>query len=61
MLFDKMLDSGFSSDMFTFIALVSGCSHTGLIEEGQILFQRVHTEFGFSPSAENYAYLVDVR
>lgn len=59
-LFDKMIDLGFSPDGITFIALLSGCSHTGLTAEGQKLFHRMHTEFGISPSAEHYACLVDM-
>ncbi|XP_058185409.1 pentatricopeptide repeat-containing protein At3g14330 [Rhododendron vialii] len=59
-LFDKMVDSGFSPDTVTFIALLSGCSHTGLTQEGLKLFHRMRTEFGISPSAEHYACLVDM-
>lgn len=59
-LFDEMLDSGLSPDTVTFIALLSGCSHTGLTEEGQTLFNRMRTEFGISPTAEHYACLVDM-
>ncbi|XP_028070373.1 pentatricopeptide repeat-containing protein At3g14330 [Camellia sinensis] len=59
-LFEGMLDSGFSPDGVTFISLLSGCSHAGLTNEGQTLFDRMNTEFGISPSLEHYACLVDI-
>ncbi|GFZ09578.1 tetratricopeptide repeat (TPR)-like superfamily protein [Actinidia rufa] len=54
------LDSGLCPDGITFVALLSGCSHAGLTNEGQALFDRMKTEFGISPSLEHYACLVDI-
>ncbi|KAJ6867513.1 pentatricopeptide repeat-containing protein [Populus alba x Populus x berolinensis] len=47
-------------DDVTFIALLSGCSHAGLTEDGQKLFHRMEMDFGVSPSLEHYACLVDM-
>ncbi|KAK6919251.1 Pentatricopeptide repeat [Dillenia turbinata] len=59
-LLDEMIESGFEADGVTFIALLSGCSHTGLIEDGQKLFHRMENDFGLSPTVEHYACLVDL-
>ncbi|XP_057492162.1 pentatricopeptide repeat-containing protein At3g14330-like [Actinidia eriantha] len=58
--FDELLDSGLCPDGITFVALLSGCSHAGLTNEGQALFDKMKTEFGISPSLEHYACLVDI-
>lgn len=59
-IFDEMLESGFRPDGITFIALLSGCSHAGLTNEGRILFYKMSSEFGTSPKLEHYACLVDI-
>jgi pentatricopeptide repeat protein len=59
-LFNEMASCGIRPDDVTFIALLSGCSHAGLTEDGQKLFHRMEMDFGVSPSLEHYACLVDM-
>ncbi|CAA7024682.1 unnamed protein product [Microthlaspi erraticum] len=59
-LFELMVKSGVEPDGITFVALLSGCSDTGLTEYGLSLFQRMETEFRVSPALEHYACLVDI-
>lgn len=60
-LFDRMIESGVvAPDGITFVALLSGCSDTGLTEYGVSLFERMETEFRVSPALEHYACLVDI-
>lgn len=59
-LFDEMIEAGFKPDKVTFISLLSGCSHNGMVNEGQVLFDRMSLEFGIQPSVEHYACLVDM-
>ncbi|KAJ7964441.1 Pentatricopeptide repeat-containing protein [Quillaja saponaria] len=59
-LYDKMVKSGIKPDGITFIALLSGCSHSGLTEEGKRLFKTMKKEYGLFPSLEHYACLVDI-
>ncbi|XP_042480513.1 pentatricopeptide repeat-containing protein At3g14330 [Macadamia integrifolia] len=59
-LFDEMIEMGFKPDGVTFIALLSGCSHVGLMVEGQRFFDRMETDYGVSPTIEHYACLVDL-
>nr|GMC56892.1 pentatricopeptide repeat-containing protein At3g14330 [Ipomoea batatas] len=58
-LFDEMAGCGVKPDGVTFIALLSGCSHKGLTDLGQVLFERMSSEFRIEPSVEHYACLVD--
>ncbi|OAP05877.1 hypothetical protein AXX17_AT3G14920 [Arabidopsis thaliana] len=59
-LFEWMIESGVAPDGITFVALLSGCSDTGLTEYGLSLFERMKTEFRVSPALEHYACLVDI-
>ncbi|GMN42338.1 hypothetical protein TIFTF001_011546 [Ficus carica] len=59
-LFDAMVQSGLKPDGVSFIALLSGCSHAGLIDEGRRLFNEMKSEYGVSPTIEHYACLVDI-
>ncbi|XP_021674228.2 pentatricopeptide repeat-containing protein At3g14330 isoform X2 [Hevea brasiliensis] len=59
-LFDEMVSSGVRPDEVTFIALLSGCSHAGLTEDGMKLFDKMDIDFGVSPCLEHYACLVDI-
>ena len=58
--FQEMICSGFSPDGITFIALLSGCSHAGLADDGCRLFEMMKMDHGISPTVEHYACLVDV-
>ncbi|KAL0393796.1 UNVERIFIED_CONTAM: Pentatricopeptide repeat-containing protein [Sesamum latifolium] len=58
--FEQMSEAGFRADEVTFISLLSGCSHAGMTNEGQIFFDRMRTEFGIDPNLEHYACLVDM-
>ncbi|XP_061352660.1 pentatricopeptide repeat-containing protein At3g14330 [Gastrolobium bilobum] len=58
-LFDEMIRSDIRPDGITFVALLSGCSHSGLTSEGQRLFN-VMEDYEVNPSLEHYACLVDI-
>lgn len=59
-LFNQMEESGIRPDGVTFIALLSGCSHAGLTDQGRRLFDKMKLEYGISPTVEHYACLVDL-
>ncbi|KAD5960406.1 hypothetical protein R6Q59_013531 [Mikania micrantha] len=44
----------------TFTNLLSACSHSGLISEGQDLFKIMKQEYGLEPDMEQYACMVDL-
>ncbi|KAJ0753454.1 putative tetratricopeptide-like helical domain superfamily [Helianthus annuus] len=57
--FDEMLLRTKPDDI-TFIALLSACSHSGLIKEGQALFESMETDFGVTRRMEHYSCIVDL-
>ncbi|OVA17300.1 Pentatricopeptide repeat [Macleaya cordata] len=59
-LFDEMKGSGVPPDEITFLALISSCSHSGLIEEGLRLFQSMKRDYGIEPGMEHYVNMVSL-
>ncbi|XP_073042757.1 pentatricopeptide repeat-containing protein At3g14330 [Primulina eburnea] len=57
--FEEMTEARYVADEVTFISLLSGCSHSGMVEEGRVLFDRMSSEFRIDPKLEHYACLVD--
>ncbi|XP_054799887.1 pentatricopeptide repeat-containing protein At3g14330-like [Prosopis cineraria] len=58
-LFDELVSYGMWPDGITFIALLSGCSYSGLADKGQELFNKME-DYGVKPSLEHYACFVDI-
>jgi pentatricopeptide repeat protein len=44
----------------TFVAVISGCSHLGLVEQGKLLFISMLSAQGMNPTRANYACLIDL-
>lgn len=59
-LFAKMQQSKEKPDGVTFLAVLSACSHAGLIDEGYNYFNQMITEYGIKPGVEHYSCLVDL-
>ncbi|XP_021817198.1 putative pentatricopeptide repeat-containing protein At1g17630 [Prunus avium] len=59
-IFYQMLESGFKPDNITFIAVLSACSHVGLVTEGCRLFDQMIGVYGIEPQMEHYACMVDL-
>ncbi|WVZ81964.1 hypothetical protein U9M48_029287 [Paspalum notatum var. saurae] len=47
-------------DAVTFVALLSACSHSGLVAEGRRLFSEMLPAYGVRPRAEHYGCMVDL-
>ncbi|KAL6616668.1 hypothetical protein ACP70R_038938 [Stipagrostis hirtigluma subsp. patula] len=59
-LFWKMNDSGTKATRGTFIALLSACSHSGLIDEGWKYYHLMSEKFGIIPTPEHHVCIVDM-
>ncbi|KAL0299667.1 UNVERIFIED_CONTAM: Pentatricopeptide repeat-containing protein, chloroplastic [Sesamum radiatum] len=59
-LFQQMLDFGVKPNEVTYIAVLSACSHVGLIDEGWRHFDMMYKEHGIRPRMEHYACMVDI-
>ncbi|XP_022730284.1 pentatricopeptide repeat-containing protein At1g71420 [Durio zibethinus] len=47
-------------DTATFVALLSACSHAGLVEEGIRIFDSMFKNYGIIPQLDHYACMVDI-
>ncbi|KAK7331371.1 hypothetical protein VNO77_25594 [Canavalia gladiata] len=59
-LFRRMEKEGFRPNEVTFLAILTACSHGGLVIEGTEIFKRMVQEYGFSPQVEHYGCLIDL-
>lgn len=59
-MFDQMLEENIKPNDVTFTALLSACSHSGLVDEGRRLFHALENTYSIRPSMENYASMVDL-
>ncbi|XP_061352455.1 pentatricopeptide repeat-containing protein At1g26900, mitochondrial [Gastrolobium bilobum] len=59
-LFNRMENEGFKPNEVTFLAILTACSHGGLIIEGMEIFKRMVQEYGFSLRVEHYGCLIDL-
>lgn len=58
--FERMIREEVKPDHVTFVALISACSHTGLLEQGLRYFEEMTRLYGIIPVEENYGTVVDV-
>lgn len=47
-------------DSATFVALLSACSHAGLVEDGIKIFDMMSRDYGMIPQLDHYACMVDI-
>lgn len=61
-LFRKMVGDGgkVKPNEVTFIVLFAACSHSGMVDEGKQLFQRMKIDHGVKPNSDHYACVVDL-
>ncbi|KAK9069286.1 hypothetical protein SSX86_013402 [Deinandra increscens subsp. villosa] len=59
-LFEEMINkSGEKPDAITFIAVLTSCSHSGLIDYGITIFNSMLQEHGVEPISDHYTCLID--
>ncbi|KAF5185921.1 Pentatricopeptide repeat-containing protein [Thalictrum thalictroides] len=59
-LFQKMVQSKAKPDRVTFLAVISACSHAGLVDEGCHYFNVMTDKYGIRPTLEHYSCLIDL-
>ncbi|XP_027353186.1 pentatricopeptide repeat-containing protein At5g56310-like [Abrus precatorius] len=61
MWFNRMEKEGVRVDEVTLVAVLSACSHSGLVEKGREIFGLlVDGKYGFYPNVKHYACMVDM-
>ncbi|CAM8933181.1 unnamed protein product [Rhodiola kirilowii] len=58
--FSEMLRSGIKPNEVTYVAVLSACSHTGMISQGIEYFDSMYKDHGIVPRMEHYACMVDI-
>ncbi|XP_059626397.1 pentatricopeptide repeat-containing protein At1g08070, chloroplastic-like [Cornus florida] len=58
--FMSMEKEGIKPDGVTFVGLLCGCSHSGLISVGRSYFSQMHAIYGVKPGIEHYGCMIDL-
>ncbi|KAH9606532.1 hypothetical protein KSS87_000519 [Heliosperma pusillum] len=58
--FETMIQQCVKPNAITFVNLIMGCSHAGLVEEGLTYFKSMESKYGVAPSAEHYSCVIDL-
>lgn len=59
-LFSKMEEAGLKPDGITFVVVLTGCSHAGLVKEGWQFFKSMRSDYGLEVTINHYACMVDL-
>jgi pentatricopeptide repeat protein len=59
-LFSSMVHAGVCPDHVVFLALISACSHAGLVDEGWNFFRSMTTEYKMQPKKEVYGCVINL-
>ncbi|XP_072955628.1 pentatricopeptide repeat-containing protein At3g26782, mitochondrial-like [Typha angustifolia] len=59
-IFEGMLDKGIKPDYISYVAVLSGCSHSGLVQEGKFYFDSMTRVHNISPGLEHFSCMVDL-
>ncbi|KAI9121997.1 hypothetical protein K1719_006686 [Acacia pycnantha] len=59
-IFKEMKLTGLRPNEITFVAILSACGHSGLVQEGKKLFESMMNIYSISPKMEHYGCMVDL-
>ncbi|KAI8021616.1 Pentatricopeptide repeat-containing protein [Camellia lanceoleosa] len=59
-LFSEMRKGAIKPNDITFLCIISACSHSGLVEEGQNCFTLMKEHYSIEPSMDHYGTMVDL-
>ncbi|WMV34892.1 hypothetical protein MTR67_028277 [Solanum verrucosum] len=58
--FREMCSLGITPDEVTFVGVLSACSYTGKVKEGQDIFESMNSKYQMVPGTAHYACMVDM-
>ncbi|KAL9294381.1 Pentatricopeptide repeat-containing protein chloroplastic [Arabidopsis thaliana] len=58
--FNQMIEEGVKPNEVTYVAILSACSHVGLVSEGWRHFNSMYEDHKIKPKMEHYACMVDL-
>ncbi|KAJ0963695.1 hypothetical protein J5N97_028817 [Dioscorea zingiberensis] len=57
---EKMMSMDFRPNEVTFIAVLSACSHCGMLDEGLYYFSLMRNKYGITPTCDHYSCVIDM-
>lgn len=61
LLFEEMLKTDVEPNAVTFLGVLTACSHAGLLEQGQHIFEMMEKQYYCKPCEDHYACMVDLH
>ncbi|KAK4488068.1 hypothetical protein RD792_003810 [Penstemon davidsonii] len=58
-LYENMIRSSVKPDCITFVAVLTACSHSGLVDTGLKIFNSMKQEHGIEPVSDHYTCVID--
>ncbi|KAL2244581.1 UNVERIFIED_CONTAM: Pentatricopeptide repeat-containing protein [Sesamum indicum] len=58
-LFGDMIHTGFKPDSITYVAVLTACSHSGLVDAGLKIFNSMQQAHGLEPLSDHYTCIID--
>ncbi|KAI4332376.1 hypothetical protein L6164_017291 [Bauhinia variegata] len=58
-LYEDMIESGEKPDDITFVAVLTACSHSALVDEGVEIFNSMYQKHGIVPMLDHYTCIID--
>ncbi|KAK9151640.1 hypothetical protein Syun_009949 [Stephania yunnanensis] len=59
-MYNEFLQTGIQPNHVTFLAILSACSHAGLVSQGMRIFESIMQDYGHEPTVEHRACIVDL-
>ncbi|KAK9276069.1 hypothetical protein L1049_005600 [Liquidambar formosana] len=57
---EAMIQKGLKPDEVTFLCVLTGCNHSGLVKEGRLVFDSMKNISGIYPDRQHYSCMVDL-
>ncbi|PIA29939.1 hypothetical protein AQUCO_05800190v1 [Aquilegia coerulea] len=58
--FDNMISTGVKPDDVVFLAVLTACSHSGLVDQGLHFFNSMRLDYSIKPTVKHYTCMVDL-
>ena len=59
-IFNEMMRDGMEPDLITFTVVLNACTHSGLVDSGQLCFISMRLDYGIIPTLEHQTCMVDL-
>ncbi|KAK1438206.1 hypothetical protein QVD17_04012 [Tagetes erecta] len=57
---EVMINKGLKPDKVTFLCVLTACNHSGMVQEGKMVYESMKTIYGIDPESQHLACMVDL-